>query len=167
MHVSCSYCSRPPLAGLHWIESVHSEGSMLHIIASLPEQLRFTTFGRWSLFAFQNKNVAFAVSCAPCVAALTLHALLSGSSCLVQLSRAGALVRGVGTMTKMLEEDALKIDFTTDSLDQPDPFGCKAVVPDDVVEAIRRVGVTGSLIVLLAAPALQVVRYPQRQGCHL
>ena len=70
-------------------------------------------------------------------------------------------------MTKMLEEDALKIDFTTDSLDQPDPFGCKAVVPDDVVEAIRRVGVTGSLIVLLAAPAQQVVRHPQRQGCHL
>ena len=64
-------------------------------------------------------------------------------------------------------EDTLKLDFTTDSLDQPDPFGHKAVVPADVVDAIRRVGVPRSLVVLLAVSCWQVVCCPQRQGCHL
>ena len=39
-------------------------------------------------------------------------------------------------MAKLLEEDALKIEFALDSLDSPDPFAHEALVPDTVKDAI-------------------------------
>ena len=40
-------------------------------------------------------------------------------------------------MAKLLEEDAMKLEFALESLDCPDPFANTALVPDVVTEAIR------------------------------
>ncbi len=37
----------------------------------------------------------------------------------------------------MLSEDAQKVQFATESLDQPDPFLHNVVVPESVQDAIR------------------------------
>ena len=46
-------------------------------------------------------------------------------------------------MAKLLEEDAMKLEFALESLDCPDPFANTALVPDVVTEAIG-CGVHGS-----------------------